>query len=143
MSRRPIQFTFGMAIGAALAVLLAAIGCTPEQQALWDSLTPEQQSAVLADAAAKAAPTDCYGALHHFPGDRATARQIIHRESRNNPAAANTSSTARGCWQLLMSLHSWRFTAVGCSPSEWSDPVCNTKAAAHLYNAAGWSPWRY
>ena len=136
-------FTLGVLIGAVAAMLLAAVGCTPEEVALWESLTPEQQAGVLTDAARSNTPTDCYGALHHFPGDHGTARQIIWRESRNDPTAANSSSTARGCWQLLMSLHSWRFTAVGCSPAQWADPVCNTKAAAHLYSGAGWTPWGY
>jgi hypothetical protein len=137
-------------------------GCTPAQIAHWRSLGPdpvtaetmtpeqraiaehvqEQQRAWLAAAAAR--PRDCYSAMEKVfpPHTWAWGRSIIHRESRNQPAAANPASTARGCWQLLMSLHSHRFTAVGCSPSQWADPLCNTKAAYHLYQAAGTSPWR-
>ena len=91
--------------------------------------------------AAAASSGDCYSALHHFSGDHNRARKIIWRESRNNPAAANSRSSARGCFQLLQSLHSHRYTAVGCSPSQWSNAVCNVKAADHLYRQAGWSPW--
>lgn len=85
--------------------------------------------------------SDCYGALHHFSGDHATARRVIHRESRNNPRAANPSSSARGCFQLL-AMHDWRYYEVGCTPSQKLQAVCNVKAADHLYRAAGWSPWR-
>lgn len=85
--------------------------------------------------------SDCYGALHHFSGSHAKARQIIYRESRNDPTAANSKSTARGCFQLMMSYHAWRFTAVGCTPSDWADAVCNVKAADHLYREVGWDPW--
>ena len=85
--------------------------------------------------------TDCYGALGHFSGNHDDARRIIHRESRNNPAAQNSRSSAAGCFQLLK-MHSWRFDAVGCSWAQRYDAVCNTKAADHLYRQAGWSPWR-
>ena len=86
---------------------------------------------------------DCYSALdRHWPASsRQWARSIVWRESRNQPTAANPRSTARGCGQLLLSLHGWRFTAVGCSPAEWADPDCNVKAMLHLYREAGTSPW--
>jgi hypothetical protein len=42
---------------------------------------------------------------------------------------------------MMLPLHSRRFTAVGCSPSQWTDPACNTKAAWHLYQETGPSPW--
>ena len=69
------------------------------------------------------------------------ARDIVWRESRNTPTAANPRSTARGCGQMLLSLHGWRFTAVGCTPAQWADPDCNVKAMLHLYREAGTSPW--
>lgn len=125
-----------------VTLLFAAVGCTPAQVAWFrHEATPAQQRAVVAALSAQRPSTDCYGALHHFPGDRATARQIIHRESRNNPRAQNPRSTAAGCFQLLR-MHAWRFDAVGCSWAQRYQPVCNVKAAAHLYRAAGWSPWR-
>lgn len=113
--------------------------------AVWlTSCTPEQQAAVRAHLAWEASQQsrDCNQAVdRHWPGDKARAKRIVHRESRNNPTAANPRSSARGCMQLLMSLHSHRYTAVGCSPAQWSNPDCNIKAAAHLYRQAGWSPW--
>gem|GEM_PF-5292867 len=140
MSLRPFWFMYGLLLGM---LLFIALSCTPNEVAAFGTLSPADQQRVLDALAAEQRPTDCYGALHHFPGDRATARRIIHRESRNQPAAANPSSSARGCWQLIHSLHSWRYSAVGCSPSQWADPVCSTKAAAHLYRQAGWTPWGY
>lgn len=113
--------------------------------AVWlTSCTPEQQAAVRAHLAWEASQQsrDCNQAVdRHWPGDKARAKRIVHRESRNNPSAANPRSSARGCMQLLMSLHSHRYVAVGCTPSQWSNPDCNIKAAAHLYRQAGWSPW--
>ena len=143
MTRRPIRFALGLLIGMALAI---AVSCTPEEVAAFKSLSPDDQGRVLAALGAPEGHSgggDCYSALHHFPGDHATARRIIHRESRNDPAARNPRSSARGCWQLLHSLHAHRYSAVGCSPTQWSDPVCNTKAAAHLYRQAGWTPWGF
>ena len=85
---------------------------------------------------------DCNQAIdRHFSGNKAWFKGVVWRESRNNPSAANSRSTARGCAQLIMSLHSHRFTAVGCSPRQWMDPDCNIKAADHLYRAAGSQPW--
>ncbi len=85
-------------------------------------------------------PDDCLGALPHFSGDHDDARYVIWRESRNDPTAQNERSTAAGCYQLLVK-HSWRFDEVGCSWAQRYEPVCNTKAADHLYREAGWEPW--
>lgn len=125
---------------AIVAVAVAAVACTPEQQEQFRALPPDAQRAVL-DALAE--PVDCYTAVDRFwPAEhRAWFRGVVWRESRNDPTAANPSSTARGCAQLLMSLHSWRFTAVGCSPSAWADASCNVRAALHLFREAGRSPW--
>ena len=121
-----------------------AVGCTPEQVAHFNSLPVAEQNAVIAQIqAAQAASTssDCYQAIDkHWPGDKARARSIVWRESRNQPAAANSRSSARGCFQML-SMHNHRYTAVGCSPAQWSNADCNVRAAAHLYRQAGWSPW--
>ena len=86
-------------------------------------------------------PDDCLGALPHFSGDHENARYVIWRESRNDPMAQNERSTAAGCYQLLAG-HAWRFEEVGCSWVQRYEPVCNTKAADHLYREAGWEPWR-
>ena len=144
--RRPTALAAGLLIGGLLAAVLAAVGCTPNEVAAFRTLSPADQQRVIEAVARERAPEghsggDCYSALHHFPGDHATARRIIHRESRNDPRAANPRSSARGCWQLL-SMHDWRYREVGCSPAQKLEPVCNTKAAAHLYQQAGWTPWR-
>ena len=76
-----------------------------------------------------------------FP-DWPDAEAVAWRESRCQPDAANPTSSARGLFQLLASLHSHRYVAVGCTAADWPDPVCNTLAARHLYDAAGTSPWR-
>lgn len=103
--------------------------------------TPEQMAAFQAHLASQSA--DCYQAIdRHFPaGERAWFKGIVHRESRNDPTARNPSG-ASGCSQLMLPLHNHRFHAVGCSPSQWANPDCNIKAAAHLYREAGRSPWR-
>ncbi len=118
--------------------LIGATACTPEEIALYKSLTPAQQTAVLD----VLWPTkDCNEAIdRHWPGDKAWAKRIVWRESRNTPTAYNRSG-ASGCFQMMLPLHNRRFTAVGCSPSQWTDPACNTKAAWHLYQETGPSPW--
>ena len=83
---------------------------------------------------------DCYGALGYFSGDEEQARYVVWRESRNDPTAQNSRSTAAGCFQLIRQ-HAWRFESVGCSWAQRYEPVCNTRAADHLYRVAGWSPW--
>lgn len=151
------------------AILLTACDPSdPVQLQQWYDLNPEQgrdvtaetmnapQRAVLAHVqdqqlrylaavhAAQQRPRDCYSAMEQVfpPSAWSWGRGIIARESGNQPSAANPSSTARGCWQLLMSVHSGRFYAVGCTPADWADALCNTKAAHQLYLAAGTSPWR-
>jgi len=120
----------------------AATSCTPDQIALWNTLTHEQQLAV-GDAIHRenSAGGDCFSALGHFSGPHAKARQVIMRESGNNPSAANRSSSARGCWQTMMSIHGPKYYQVGCTPDDWDNPVCNTKVADILYRSSGWSPW--
>ena len=87
---------------------------------------------------------DCNTAIErHWPESRQVwAKRVVWRESRNIPTAANRRSSARGCFQLLQSLHGWRYTAVGCHPSQWSNADCNAKAALHLFQSAGVGPWR-
>ena len=114
------------------------------QRAVISHLQDQQLRYLSALHAAQQRPRDCYAAMEQVfpPHAWSWGRSIIHRESRNNPSAANPSSTARGCWQLLSSLHAGRYTAVGCHVSQWSDALCNTKAAYELYKVAGTSPWR-
>ena len=126
------------------AVIVAAVltlsGCNQAAQAAWVAMSPGERHAYLT---ATQPSSDCYAAIdRHWPASsRAWARSIVWRESRGIATAANPNSSARGCGQLLLSLHGWRFTAVGCSPSQWADPDCNVLAMLHLYREAGTSPW--
>ena len=132
-----------VAIFAGLLLMIGLTACSPEQIAIYNSLSPEGKEAVNAHyrSLAEQRSHDCYTAIdRHWPGDKNRARQIVWRESRNQPSAANPRSSARGCFQML-AMHNHRYSAVGCSPAAWSNSDCNVKAAAHLYRQAGWSPW--
>lgn len=121
----------------ALCVFVGA-SCTPEEIALFQSLTPEQQTAVIETLWPS---QDCNTAIDRWwPGDKAWAKRIVYRESRNTPTARNASG-ASGCFQMMLPLHARRFVEVGCSPGQWTDPACNTRAAWHLYREVGPSPW--
>jgi hypothetical protein len=130
---------------AAIAIFAGVLltGCTPEQIAWWNdpNVPQETKDTVRRAMIERSQPQDCYQAIDaHWPGDKTWARTIVWRESRNIPSARNASG-ASGCFQMMMPLHQARFTAVGCSPSAWANPSCNTKAAWHLFQAAGRSPW--
>ncbi len=120
------------------ATILLAAACTPEEIALFKSLPADQQTAVLESLWPS---EDCNAAIDRWwPGDKAWAKRIVYRESRNTPTARNASG-ASGCFQMMLPLHNRRFTAVGCSPQQWTNPACNTKAAWNLYQETGPSPW--
>jgi hypothetical protein len=155
------QLRFAFCI--ALFVLLTS--CTPAQIAHWKSLGPdpvtaetmtptqravirhlEQQRRDYLAAVARhqnSLRTDCGAAMRSvWPRHLwSWADSIMHRESRHQHNAANPRSSARGCWQLLSSLHADKYAAVGCHVSQWSDALCNNKAAYRLYQIAGTSPW--
>lgn len=144
MTRARRAFT---AIVGVLALSSLASGCLYDAHPVWSTLTPVQQASVRAHEEAKAAAgstSTCVGAMravwpqHLWPW----ATAIMRRESGLQARAANRASTARGCWQLLMSIHGPRFRAVGCSPQAWGDALCNNKAAYLLYRQAGKRPWR-
>ena len=123
---------------ALFVVAPLAVACTPEEIALFQSLTPDQQMSVVETLWPS---QDCNTAIdRHWPGDKAWAKRIVWRESRNTPTARNPSE-ASGCFQMMVPLHTRRFAAVGCSAAEWTNPACNTKAAWHLYAEVGPSPW--
>lgn len=117
------------------------------QKAVVAHLEDQKELLLEAIAQARAAqqrPTDCYSAMEQvWPSHLwSWGRTVIHRESRNIPTAQNPSSSAAGCWQMLQ-MHAHRFDAVGCSWAQRYDALCNSKAAWHLYQAAGGpSPWR-
>lgn len=123
--------------------LVASCDINPVTIEQFKQLDPASQAVVLNHIATEhnAAPTDCNTAIdRHWPGDKAWAKRIVWRESRNTPTARNASG-ASGCFQMMLPLHSRRFSAVGCSPAAWADPVCNVRAAWTLYAEAGTSPW--
>ena len=117
-----------MVVVGVLMALIAA--CTPEERALLGAMWEWQTSP----------SADCYEAIDkHWPKEsQAWADRIMWRESRNNPQAANRTSSARGCMQLLQSYHAHRYEP-GCW---WGNPDCNIKAAVDLYEEQGTSPWR-
>jgi len=131
---------------AILGLTVLGAACTPQQVEIFKSLTPEQQQTILTNLRNQNTQpsADCYQAIDkHWPASsRAWARQIVWRESRNIPSAANPRSTARGCGQLLLSLHSNRYYKVGCTPSQWANPDCNIKAMLDLYKTNGTQPWK-
>ena len=151
-------------IKAFLITVVAILGlnltaCTPEEVAIFKTLSPQDQGKVIKAVQdqqamqrhayfvgihnAQTRPTDCLSAMRQvFPASSWNwGTAIIMRESGNNPSAQNPSSSAAGCWQML-SMHNHRYYTVGCSPAQKYDALCNTKAAYTLYQAAGTSPWR-
>ena len=75
---------------------------------------------------------------------RAWAKRVAARESGYlNGRARNPRSTARGCLQLLHSLHAWRYDRVGfgCNRNRWYNNDCGILAARHLFLQAGTRPW--
>ena len=104
--------------------------------------TTEAGATKLPPASVRTARTCNDAIATHWPASsQAWARSIVWREAGNQPGAANRSSSARGCWQLLMSLHAKRFYSVGCTPAQWADPDCNTKVALQLFRSSGTRPW--
>jgi hypothetical protein len=132
-------------VALVLGAVLVLGGCTPAQVATFRTLSPAEQQRVVAALQAPQRPLDCYGAMERVfpPHTWAWGRKIIYRESTNNPAAANPSSSARGCWQLLSSLHADKYAKAGCHVSQWADAMCNTRAAYVLYQMAGTRPWNF
>jgi hypothetical protein len=89
---------------------------------------------------------DCYSAIDTWwtpnvgPAVAQWAKKIVFREARNLPWAASKISTAKGCFQLIHSLHAGRynkFRGWGCSPAKWANPDCNALAALDLFRTKG------
>lgn len=70
------------------------------------------------------------------------AHQIVHRESRGIPTAANPRSSARGCFQMLLRYSNPFYRAVGCSNYNWSNATCNVRAALVMRQRHGTWPWK-
>ena len=113
----------------ALLILIPIFtACTPEEVALVRSYT--------------ASSSDCYSQVDQIwpASTRAWAHRIVWRESRNNPAAQNSHSSAAGCFQLL-SMHAGRFVRHGYSWSDRYNARANVTAALDLYSECGSRPW--
>ncbi len=125
-----------------VALLAFGVACTPEEVAVWNSLSPDQQSGVLGSVQqSQHSGGDCYGEMRkHWPAHlHGWAEKIINRESRGNAAAQNPSSSAAGCFQLIHSLHSGRY------PADCRDRYnahCNVQAAWNLYQVDP-RAWRF
>jgi len=90
----------------------------------------------------------CVGAeflLGHFsPGwDPIRMSRIMYRESRCQPAADNSSSTATGLLQILASHCPWLARQMGepCSAARLTDPAYNVRAGATLWREQGYQAW--
>ena len=99
-----------------------------------------------AGTAGAATSPDCYSAINvWWPAQhRAWAKRIAARESGYlQGRAANPKSSAKGCMQLLHSLHAWRYDRVGfgCNRNRWRNNDCSILAARHLFLQAGTRPW--
>ena len=90
----------------------------------------------------------CVGAeflLTHFsPGwDTVRMSRIAYRESRCQPAADNSQSTATGLLQILSSHCPWLARQMGepCSAARLTDPAYNIRAGAVLWREQGYGAW--
>ena len=87
----------------------------------------------------------CVGAepllAYYSPGwSVARMSQIMYRESRCDPSADNSRSSASGLLQILSSLHCpWLNREVG--PCNLYNPDYNVRAAAALWSKAGYGAW--
>jgi hypothetical protein len=136
------SITFAILIASAFLLFVAATGCTPEEVTAFKSLPPQAQADVIKWLQDSQRPTGCVEAMRRVwpQSEWAWGERIMWRESNHTPSARNRSG-ASGCWQMMLPLHNRRFAAVGCSPAEWADPLCNNKAAYNLFVEAGRSPW--
>ena len=116
---------------------------TLEQRSVVKALQDQQNAYFLGIIASQQRPTDCISAMKQVfpPSAWGWGEGIIMRESGNTPTAQNPSSTAAGCLQLLK-MHDHRYYAVGCTPAQKYDALCNIKAGYNLYQEAGTSPWQ-
>lgn len=68
--------------------------------------------------------------------DAVTAVAVAGAESGYNPNAENPTSTAKGMWQIMMSLHEPKFNG-----ADWRDPYASARVAHMLWVESGWQPW--
>ena len=86
----------------------------------------------------------CHAAVDtYWPAQwRNWAHYVVNRESRGLPSAANRSSSARGCFQMLLRYSAPFYRAVGCTNAMWSNATCNVRAALVMRTRHGVSPWK-
>jgi hypothetical protein len=70
------------------------------------------------------------------------AHYVVNRESRGLPSAANRTSSARGCFQMLLRYSAPFYKAVGCSNASWANATCNVRAALVMRTRHGVWPWK-
>lgn len=90
----------------------------------------------------------CIGAIplleYLSPGwSSQTMAKLAYRESRCNPGARNTSSSATGLLQVLASHCPWlaRELDTWCTRDRLTDPVFNILAAAAIWEEQGYQAW--
>ncbi len=122
-----------------LVAVTAGCAFTPENIALFKTLSPEGQQAV-AHAINGTEPSGCVEAAHAvFPANlHSWTNKIISRESGGNPSAQNRSSSAAGCFQIIKG--TWNANAA-CDWSMRYDAMCNARTAWIIYQRSGGSPW--
>lgn len=136
---------------AILVTVLCISGCSPVQVQNWFSSRgvaldePAVATLVAYRTPTPLPPQTCTEAVNALwpESSKAWAHRIVKRESGGNASAKNRSSSASGCFQIL-SMHSAKFTQVGCT---WStgrfNAVCNTKVALVLFQQSGKDPWGF
>ena len=69
--------------------------------------------------------------------------RIMYRESRCQPGARNSSSSATGLLQILASHCPWLARQMGtwCTRARLTDPTFNIRAAAVLWDEQGYGAW--
>lgn len=113
-------------------LLSVAAACTPNQMAVFQSITLTRNSMTCSQAVAAIFPASAQPEM----------QKIVRRESGGDASAKNRRSSASGCAQLLAS-HAPLFTHLGYSWGHDRYLAYPNIAVAHeLWKQCGWSPWR-
>lgn len=75
----------------------------------------------------------------HFPNEVPKACSVMMCESKGNPTAENSSSSASGLWQFLDG--TWESVTGTPAPASQYSAETQTAAAAKLRNSSGWGQW--
>ena len=139
---------------AALLAVVTLTACTPTQLSLyWAAQAQGGEVAAAADVAAqeyldtKAEVTAGRPCAQWYdtaieagwqPEQWPTTSRVMWGESRCNPNAQNSSSSAAG---LMQELHMWLDDCGGTSRSDFYDPAFNLRCALHILNVSSWQAW--